>query len=792
MAKVDMHVHSKYSGRPSEWFLKKIGTNESYSEPETIFASALSNGMDYVAITDHNAIDGALLLKEKYGERVIVGIETTTYFPEDGCKIHLLVYGINRKEFEEIQNLRENIYTLRDYIKTNNLAHSIAHATYSVNKKLSIEHLEKLILLFDVFEGINGARSEKGNEIWMSSLKALTPDKIAQLKKKHNIEPFSETPWVKGFTGGSDDHAAMFIGRTYTSTAAVSSAEFIERLKKKETVADGRHNDYKTFAFILYKVLYDFSKSKSPKISGTLVSQITDLIYERKKMNFANILKFKKIRFWNNKHNLDYQITELVETVKNNNSLQVEQKLDLVFGKICDISDIMLKNFTESIKKGIEHGDVSGLIKNFSSAIPAVFMLAPFFSTLNHMNQDRELLNSLRAAFLGKKRDKPEKILWFTDTLTDLNGVSVTLMKLAGKSENTLQIVTSMKESSMKDLGEKNIINLPYIHTFDLPGYEHQKLMIPSLLRSVEILSKFQPDKIYISTPGPVGLLGLLLARLLCIKTTGIYHTDFSEQSKTILNDNEVSSIVETLVRWFYMSTDSILVPTNEYKELLAKRGYESGKMRIFARGIETDIFMPVKLPAEYLMENFGLKKGFTLLFVGRVSSDKNIDFLLETYRELRKIRENVNLLIVGDGPEYARLKIECAGEQRIKFTGRLAYELLPAVYSACDVLVFPSTIDTFGMAVLEAQSCGIPAIVTNIGGPKEIIENNKTGIVVEQLDIKMWANAINNLIIMKDLSPEMFEEVRRNSRERIIKYYSWSKGFDQFFANEEKQGARV
>ena len=446
MAKADLHVHSKYSGRPSEWFLKKIGTNESYSEPEAIYASALSHGMDFVAITDHNAIDGALLLKEKYGERVIPGVEATTYFPEDGCKVHLLIYGIGRKEYEDIQKLRENIFSIREYIRGNNLAHSVAHATYSVNKKLTIEHLEKLILLFDVFEGINGARGEKGNDTWMSSLKALTPEKIEQLKRKHNIEPFSSTPWIKGFTGGSDDHAAMFIGRTYTSTAAGSAAEFVERLKKKETVADGRHNDYKTFAFILYKVLYDFSRTKSPKISGTLISQITDLIYEQKKMNFANILKLKKIRFWNKKGNLDYQITELVEAAKNNNELPVEQKLDLVFGKICDISDLMLKNFTESIKKGIEHGDVSGLIKNFSSAIPAVFMLAPFFSTLNHMNQDRELLNSLRTAFLGKKRDKPEKILWFTDTLTDLNGVSVTLMKIAGKSENTLQIVTSMKE----------------------------------------------------------------------------------------------------------------------------------------------------------------------------------------------------------------------------------------------------------------------------------------------------------------------------------------------------------
>ncbi len=63
MTKIDMHVHTAFSERPSEWFLKRIGAKESYSRPEQAYATAIKRGMDFVTITDHNRIDGALLLK---------------------------------------------------------------------------------------------------------------------------------------------------------------------------------------------------------------------------------------------------------------------------------------------------------------------------------------------------------------------------------------------------------------------------------------------------------------------------------------------------------------------------------------------------------------------------------------------------------------------------------------------------------------------------------------------------------------------------------------------------------
>lgn len=106
--KVDLHVHSKYSDRPSEWILRRIGAPESFVEPLDIYHTARERGMQFVTISDHNCIDGALEIAHLPG--TFLSTEVTTYFPEDGCKIHCLVSGIREAQFHDIQQLRENIY----------------------------------------------------------------------------------------------------------------------------------------------------------------------------------------------------------------------------------------------------------------------------------------------------------------------------------------------------------------------------------------------------------------------------------------------------------------------------------------------------------------------------------------------------------------------------------------------------------------------------------------------------------------------------------------------------------
>ena len=296
MAKADLHIHSKYSDHPSEWFLQRLGARESYTDPEYIYKTMKEQGMDFITLTDHNEIEGSMILKAKYPDKVFTGVESTVYFPEDDCKIHLLIYDITESEFKEIQILRTDIYQLRDFIKEKNLAHSVAHATFAINNKLNIDHLEKLILLFDVFETINGARNVVSNITWHDSLSNLTPDHIDNLYKKYQILPFSDKPWIKGFTGGSDDHAALFQGQTYTLANAITPKEFINQIKEKQTYPGGRHNNFQTLAFSIYKVAYDFSKNKNEKSSKSFLSNLTQYIFEKKGLGLKDTIQFRILK----------------------------------------------------------------------------------------------------------------------------------------------------------------------------------------------------------------------------------------------------------------------------------------------------------------------------------------------------------------------------------------------------------------------------------------------------------------------------------------------------------------
>ena len=171
VCRVDMHVHAKYSDRPSEWILRRIGAPECHTEPKTVYEIAKRRGMRFVTLTDHNCIRGALEIAHL--PDVFVGNEITTYFPEDGCKIHILVWGISEAQFEEIQRVRENLFELRDYLWDQKIVHSCAHPLYSINDRLTVEHFEKLILLFNVFETVNGGRNQRTSALVMAVLPFL-------------------------------------------------------------------------------------------------------------------------------------------------------------------------------------------------------------------------------------------------------------------------------------------------------------------------------------------------------------------------------------------------------------------------------------------------------------------------------------------------------------------------------------------------------------------------------------------------------------------------------------------
>jgi len=782
MAQVDLHCHSKYSKHPSEWFLQRIGAAESYTEPDFIYKTAKSRGMDFVTVTDHNNMEAAWLLHQKYPEDTFTGTEFTVYFPEDGCKIHILVYGLTPEQFSHIQKIRRNIYDFRDYIKEQNLAYSVAHATFSVNGRIQLYHLEKLILLFDVFEGINGGRGKLHNTTWVQTLENLTPLMIENLYSKYRIEPISDNPWVKGFTAGSDDHAGLFLGKTYTLAKAETTEEYLEQLKQKKCRHAGRYSDFHSLAFTVYKIAHDFSKTKkSVHFAGGLFSKITKYIFEQEKPSLIDKIKMKGFKMKAGRGDrINQLLIELVDEISGESFDNVERKLNIVYHKASEIADEYFRMMASNLDKDIDRISMDDLYKSVTSALPAMFVSIPFFSSFNQIYKDRELLGQLNDKYNYSEKTRKKRILWFTDTINDLNGVSVTLRtigRLADEKGYDLKLVSSLLPEELDERLPANLMNLKPVTSFKLPYYEKLNVKIPSLIAALEDIYDFEPDEVYISTPGPVGLVGLLASRLLSVKSTGIYHTDFTGEVAAIAKNESLTSLVEWYTKWFFDSVTELKTTSEQYIDYLEGRGIARGKMSVFRRGIDAELFKPVEKNTD---------DPFTLCYGGRVSKDKNLGFLMRLFDEL-ELKHNIRLIVVGHGPYSERMEKWAADRKSIIIKGEVDHSQMPDIYADADLFVFPSNTDTFGMVVLESQACGLPAVVSDMGGPKEIIQDKSTGLVARADDYQDWLEKLESFIELFYRDRDRYKIFGMNARQRVLANFNWDIVMEDLFTEPTK-----
>ena len=148
---------------------------------------------------------------------------------------------------------------------------------------------------------------------------------------------------------------------------------------------------------------------------------------------------------------------------------------------------------------------------------------------------------------------------------------------------------------------------------------------------------------------------------------------------------------------------------------------------------------------------------------MARVSREKGLDSLLAAFQHLRATRENVELVVVGDGPYKSDLERQ-AQDEKVVFVGYQRGEQLARIYASADVFVFPSTTDTFGNVVLEAQASGVPAVVANRGGPAEQVTPGVNGFVVDPDDAVQMASAIGDLLDDESLRQDMGRAERRRA----------------------------
>jgi glycosyltransferase involved in cell wall biosynthesis len=228
------------------------------------------------------------------------------------------------------------------------------------------------------------------------------------------------------------------------------------------------------------------------------------------------------------------------------------------------------------------------------------------------------------------------------------------------------------------------------------------------------MLSRIQPDSIFIATEGPLGLAARQFCRARGLRFTINYSTRFPEYIRLRFPIPEEWSY--KYFRWFHNAADAVMVSTPSLRRELESRGIRN--TALWSRGVDTELFRPSAGTCYS-----GLSRPI-MFYVGRVAVEKNLETFLSLPRAGTKV-------VVGEGPARDQL---CKKFPEAVFVGEKHGQELAEHYGTADVFVFPSRTDTFGLVLLEALACGTPVAAFPVTGPIDVVRDPRVGALDEDL----------------------------------------------------------
>ncbi len=786
--RIDTHVHSIASNQAKAKIAGIIDRPECYSEPEQVYEQARDRGMNLVTLTDHDTIDGGLALINRGFEDFVLGEEVTVYFPQDLCKLHVLVWGLTPEQHEQIHtlNLRNNVYDFAQWLKQERLAHSLAHPLYNQSKRLKTWHLKQAALLFNAFEAINCAHSSKHLTALAGFLSTLSAQTYEHLASQQNLAPLWDTSTPLAQTAGSDDHALLNIARAHTLIQGVapSSGAFLDAIMSRDCSPQGSAGDTTLLAhqFIAVAANHLYATRSPP---GRLSSQIV----RSKLMRFAGVsieppsksritlhAVRKKLRLTKGSSlpvvtALKHTITPILdqypqlkdrlspENFRHGVALSDHEQMSNFTD---DLTDALTKALTPGTLRALKKRDRHQLLDHILSYALLQVAQIPYIISLFQQHQEKALLTQLSSEAstlaglssttpppLSESSERPLRVMLLSDTISDVNGVARFIQNMADQAKHTNRELAVLTCSTDTPPNIPNLTCFKPIFTASIPRYEELKIALPPVVRMLKFIENWKPDIIHVSTPGPMGILGLLAARALRTPLVGIYHTDFPSYVERLFEDDGLATVARTTMRWFYNTLDLVITRSDAYIHALDRIGVPPVRVRAVQPCVDTVEFHP-EHNDESIWQALAPKPTLRVLYVGRISLEKNMPLLADIWARIdARCKSNdidAKLILVGDGPYRSKMQKKLK-HTNTHFAGYQHGSKLTAYYAGADIFVFPSITDTLGQVVLEAQASAVPAFVSDIGGPQEVVTHNTTGMILPHDNPDIWVNAIADLL---------------------------------------------
>jgi phosphatidylinositol alpha 1,6-mannosyltransferase len=334
------------------------------------------------------------------------------------------------------------------------------------------------------------------------------------------------------------------------------------------------------------------------------------------------------------------------------------------------------------------------------------------------------------------------RVALFADTFHEVNGAARTCREWHSFAQRRRMPFLCVRwGSAPRLLAEGSVWTLDLVRSFCAIPVDPDLSFDPCFYRDVEpvaaALERFRPDIVHVTSPGDMGILGAILAARLKTRFTLSWHTNLHEfaarrvsQLLSWVPSSRYGSAARTVERfvmdrvcWFFGRGEMIFAPNPELISLLHAR---TGKPVFpMGRGVDTELFHPARRTRTDATVVLG--------FVGRLMPEKNLRLLLRVDAALRAAGiDDFRFQFTGSGSEREWLERQFP---RAQFTGVLTGQALARAYANLDIFVFPSRTDTFGNVVQEALASGVPAVVTDAGGPRFIVQDGITGYVASTDD---------------------------------------------------------
>ncbi|MBS1864172.1 MAG: glycosyltransferase [Actinobacteria bacterium] len=741
-SRADLHCHSTASQLSRLGVQRSLGLPECATPPPEVYELAKRRGMDFVTITDHDTIDGALELEGL--PDTFVSEELTVRFAGEPQAVHVLCYGITLGDHEWLQAHAGDVEACAAYLHENGIACALAHPFFNVAAPLTRRHRRRLAELFPIWEIRNGSRA-------------------AELNMPAAV--YVDTRGGTGI-GGSDDHAGVDVGRTFTEVpAAATPEEFLAHLREGHAEACGEQGSAAKWTHaamaLATRALDDAGSVASVDAASTAPGIAPDpaaVLKMAERVIAEGSAREGKVatdigpedarcllEAWLAGVGIEARGRELLEMLQADGFSHAD-----LYRCARRRHERRLRLAVDGGLVAFQAGDLAAAASGiFEALVPAV----PYAPSTAFLGQEKAKLRAPE----GERR----RVALIADGIGQVHGVTHTIEQIRERGVPGFEV-----EVIGTDPGVDR--RLPAATELELPFYQGMRLGVPGVPDLVEVLAEGDYDLVHVTAPGPAGIAATLLGRITGVPLLASYHTELATYAG-LRADGMLEAVARVGLGAFYDAPVRVLSPSPSADGSLAALGVDGAKVDRWERGVDARRFDPAKADRD------AYPGEVKVLYAGRLSREKGVDLLADAFLLAHETDSRLHLLLAGGGPEEGELRARLG--DAATFLGWLGGEDLAVAYASADAFLFCSVTDTYGQVILEAGASGLPVVAIAEGGPAALVENRHTGLLCRP-DAEHVAGSLLQLAASPELRAKLGSAGVRAARAR-----SWERSLGQLAA---------